>query len=126
MLEEIDNTTVDNHAHTRTAIDSPVLKYILLAVGLLYIAGSLYLIYTLKTRLDALDQKQQTLEAAQAALGSRLHATSSEFRQALSSQVGMTKAELAKRSAELERQQRASAAKLSEAQSQQSQQIAAV
>jgi hypothetical protein len=38
----------------------------------------------------------------------------------------MTKAEMAKRAAELDRQQRASAAKLSEAQSQQSQQIAAV
>jgi multidrug efflux pump subunit AcrA (membrane-fusion protein) len=97
-----------------------------LVVGLLYIAGSLYLIYTLKTRLDALDRKQQTLEEAQAALGSRLHSTSSELRQALTSEVGMTKAELARRTAELDRQQRAAAAKLSEAQSQQSKEIAAV
>jgi multidrug efflux pump subunit AcrA (membrane-fusion protein) len=98
----------------------------LLVVGLLYVGGSLYLIYTLKTRLDALEQKQQTLESAQATLGSRLHATSSEFRQALTSEVGMTKAELARRAAELDRQQRASAAKLSEAQSAQSKEIAAV
>lgn len=126
MFEEVDNNSVDNSPHTRAAADSPIVKYVLLVIGLLYIAGSLYLIYTLKTRLDALEQKQQTLESSQAALGSRLHATSSEFRQALTSEVGMTKAELAKRSAELDRQQRASAAKLSEAQSQQSQQIAAV
>ena len=126
MFEEVGSNSVDNSPHSRATGDSPILKYILLAVGLIYIAGSLYLIYTLKNRLDALDQKQQTLESAQAALGSRLHATSSEFRQALTSEVGMTKAEMAKRAAELDRQQRASAAKLTEAQSQQSQQIAAV
>lgn len=123
--EDVDSNAVDNSVRVRSA-GSPVLKYVLLAVGLIYIAGSLYLIYTLKTRIDALDQKQQNLESAQAALGSRLHSTSSELRQALTSEVGMTKAELAKRAAELDRQQRASAAKLSEAQSQQGQQLAAV
>lgn len=126
MFEEVDRNSVDNSPRVRAAGESPILKYILLVVGLLYIAGSLYLIYTLKTRLDALDRKQQTLEEAQAALGSRLHSTSSELRQALTSEVGMTKAELARRTAELDRQQRAAAAKLSEAQSQQSKEIAAV
>ncbi len=126
MLEEVDSNAVDNSAYQRTGRSSLILKYVLLVVGLLYIAGSLYLINTLKIRLDALEQKQQTLEAAQAQLGSRLHTTSSEFRQALTTEVGTTKAELAKRAAELDRQQRASAAKLAEAQSQQSQQLAAV
>ncbi len=88
--------------------------------------ASLYLIYDLRTRLTAMEQKQQTLETAQVALGNRIHATSSEFKQALSSEVGMTKQELARRAAELDRQQKAAAAKLSAAQSQQGQQIAAV
>ena len=65
-------------------------------------------------------------EAAQAELNNRIHATSSEFKQALTTEVGMTKQEIAQRAAELERAQKASAAKLSAAQSQQGQQLAAV
>ena len=103
-----------------------ILKYVLIAVGVVYVVASLYLIYGLRTRLTAMEQKQQTLETAQVALGNRIHATSSEFKQALSSEVGMTKQELARRAAELDRQQKAAAAKLSAAQSQQGQQIAAV
>ena len=103
-----------------------ILKYVLIAVGIIYVIASLYLIYDLRTRLTAMEQKQQTLETAQVALGNRIHATSSEFKQALSSEVGMTKQELARRAAELDRQQKAAAAKLSAAQSQQGQQIAAV
>jgi multidrug efflux pump subunit AcrA (membrane-fusion protein) len=126
MFEADNSYSVDNSPPPSHASESPILKYVLLALAIIYVIGSLYLIYTLKTRLDALDQKQQTLEAAQAELGSRLHATSSEFRQALSSEVGLTKQEMAKRAAQLEQQQKAAAAKLSAAQSQQGQQIAAV
>jgi len=82
--------------------------------------------YDMRGRLTALEKKQLTLETAQAELNNRIHATSSEFKQALSSEVGLTKQEIAQRAAELERQQKASAAKLSAAQSQQGQQIAAV
>ncbi len=103
-----------------------ILKYVLLGVGIIYVIASLYLIYDLRTRLAAMEQKEQTLETAQVELGNRIHATSSEFKQALSSEVGMTKQELARRAAELDRQQKAAAAKLSAEQSQQGQQIAAV
>ena len=126
MFQEADSNAVENPPVHRSRGDSPILKYVVLAVALLYVVASLYGIYTLKTRIDALDQKEQTLEAAQADLSSRIHATSSEFRQALSSQVGMTKQELAKRTAELERAQQASSAKLTAAQNQQGLQIAAV
>ncbi len=103
-----------------------ILKYVLLGVGIIYVIASLYLIYDLRTRLTAMEQRQQLVETAQVELGNRIHATSSEFKQALSSEVGMTKQELAKRAAELDRQQKAAAAKLSAEQSQQGQQIAAV
>ncbi|MGB7552817.1 MAG: hypothetical protein WBM04_00475 [Candidatus Korobacteraceae bacterium] len=103
-----------------------ILKYVLLGVGIVYVIASLYLIYDLRTRLTAMEQRQQLVETAQVELGNRIHATSSEFKQALSSEVGMTKQELAKRAAELDRQQKAAAAKLSAEQSQQGQQIAAV
>jgi hypothetical protein len=82
--------------------------------------------YSLKTRLDALDQKQMALNDAQQQLVARLHSTSNEFKQALTSEVGMTKQELAKRAADLERQQRQAEAKFSSEQKQQGQQLAAV
>ena len=103
-----------------------ILKYLLLAIAAIYIVASLYLLYDMRNRVAALEQKQQAMETAQADLNNRIHATSSEFRQALTSEVGMTKQEIAQRAADLERQQKASAAKLSAAQNQQGQQIAAV
>lgn len=123
MFQEADSNAVENPPVHPSPADSPILKYVVLAVALLYVVASLYGLYTLKTRIDALDQKEQTLEAAQADLSSRIQATSSAFKQALSSEVGMTKQELARRTAELERAQQASAAKLAAAQNQQGQQI---
>jgi chromosome segregation ATPase len=82
--------------------------------------------YTLKTRLDALDQKQQSLESAQTELTARLHSTRSELKEALTSEVGLTKQEIAKRAAELQAAQRNSEAKLTAEQKQQDAQIAAV
>lgn len=126
MFQESDASAVENPPVQPASSQSPILKYGVLAIAVLYVIASLYVIYKLKTRIDALELKQQTLEAAQADLSGRLHATSSEFRQALSSEVGMTKAEMARRAAELQREQQASASKLSAAQSQQGLQIAAV
>jgi len=109
-----------------SAGSSGILKYVLLAIAAIYVIASLYLLYDMRNRVIALEQKEQALETAQAELNNRIHATSTEFKQALTSEVGMTKQEIAQRAAELERQQKASAAKLTAAQSQQGQQIAAV
>lgn len=105
---------------------SSILIYVLLAAAVIYVAASLYLIYGLKTRIVAMEQKQQDLEAAQADLTDRLHATSSEFKQQLSTATGETQQEIAARAAELEKAQKAAAARLSAEQRQQGQQIAAV
>ena len=123
-------------AGTEKALDTPerqggrershILQYFLFGLAVVYVAASLYFMYSLKTRLDALDQKQIALNDAQQQLAERLHMTSSEFKQALTSEVGLTKQEMAKRAAELEKQQKQSEAKLSSAQQQQGQQIAAV
>jgi hypothetical protein len=126
MYEEDVTNTVESHPHSNGADHSSIVKYVLLGVALVYVLASLYFMYTLKGRLDALDQKQQALESAQTELSARLHSTKSEFKEALTSEVGQTKEELARRAAELERQQKAGEAKLSAAQSQQGQQIAAV
>src|SRR5664279_1549035 len=127
MYEEDVTSPVETRPHSGGASDhSPILRYLLLAVALIYVIASLYFMYTLKNRLDAQEAKQQTLEATQTDLAARLHSTKSEFKEALTSEVGLTRADIAKRSAELEREQKAAAAKLQAEQSQQGQQIAAV
>lgn len=105
---------------------SSILIYVLLAAAVIYVAASLYLIYGLKTRLVAMEQKQQDLEASQADLGERLNATSAAFKQELASATGQTEQQIAARTAELEKAQKAAAARLSAEQRQQGQQIAAV
>src|ERR1035438_4307694 len=112
MYEEDVTNPVETHPHAGATDHSSIVKYVLLGVALLYVLASLYFMYTLKGRLDALDQKQQTLESAQTELSARLHSTKSEFKEALTSEVGLTKQEIARRAAELERQQKAGEAKL--------------
>lgn len=126
MFEAGTSKALDNPERQAPPAESHILKYVLFGLAVVYVAASLYFMYTLKTRLDALDQKQEALNNAQQQLVERLRSTSSELRQALSSEVGMTKQEMAKRAAELERQQKQSEAKLSSEQKQQGQQIAAV
>ncbi len=108
-------------------------RSILMGVGLalaaIYVIGSLYLIYDLRTRMVALEQKEQATQAEQVDLNNRLASTSSELKRELSSEVGLTKQQMAERAAELERQQQAAsaaAARLAAAQRSQGQQLAAV
>jgi hypothetical protein len=124
MFEEAESNSLDDP--TPPSDKSAILRYVLLAAAALYVIASLYLMYDMRTRILSLEQKELALETSQDDLVKRLRATSSEFRQALTSEVGMTKQEMAARAADLERQQKAAAAKLSAAQSQQGQQIAAV
>jgi hypothetical protein len=126
LFEQPQTTQVEEPPAPPSHGQSGILRYILLAIAAVYIAASLYLLFDMRNRLAAVEQKQQAMETEQSELNNRIHATSSEFKQALTSEVGMTKAEIAQRAAELERQQKASAAKLTAAQSQQGQQLAAV
>ena len=73
-----------------------------------------------------LQQEQWVLNAQQAELGNRLQGTSSEFKQELNSEVGLTKLEMAARAAKMERQQKSAVARLAATQSQQGQDLAAV
>jgi len=103
-----------------------ILKSVSLAIAAIYVIASLYFLHDVRDRLKAVEQQRQTLETAQAALNSRIDATSAEFKQALNSEAGTTKAEIDQRTADLERQQKASASKLAAAQSKQNHRIAAV
>jgi DNA repair exonuclease SbcCD ATPase subunit len=126
MFDTATGKALDTPEKQVPVTQSPILKYVLFGLAVVYVVASLYFMYSLKSRLDALDQKQMALNDAQQQLSQRLHATSSEFKEALSSEVGMTKQELAKRAEELERQQKLAESRLSSAQKQQGQQLAAV
>src|SRR5947207_12416832 len=97
-------------------------KWILLALAAIYVAGSLYFIIDLRGRLDKMSKNQVATTAQLADLGRRMQSAEADD-ETLARQVGLTKKEMATRSAELLRQQRASEARLAE---QQKQQISAV
>jgi hypothetical protein len=97
-------------------------KWILLALALIYVAGSLYFIFDLRGRLEQISKEQVASKTQIADLGKRMQSAEADD-ETLAQQVGLTKKEMASRSAELMRQQRASEARLAE---QQKQQISAV
>ena len=97
-------------------------KWILLALAVLYVAGSLYFIFDLRGRLDKMSKDQAASSTQIADLGKRMQSAEADD-ETLAQQLGMTKKEMATRSADLLRQQRASEARLAE---QQKQQISAV
>jgi hypothetical protein len=97
-------------------------KWILLALAVLYVAGSLYFIFDLRGRLEKMSKDQAASSAQIADLGKRMQSAEADD-ETLAHQVGLTKKEMASRSAEIMRQQRASEARLAE---QQKQQISAV
>ena len=104
------------------ASESSTGKWILLALAALYVAGSLYFIFDLHGRLDKMGKDQATSSVQLADLGKRMQSAEADD-ETLAQQVGLTKKEMASRSAELMRQQRAAEARLAE---QQKQQISAV
>ncbi len=100
-----------------------------LAVAAVCVIAALYLIYDMRTRIVALEQKVQATQAEQVDLNNRLAMTTSELKRELTSEVGLTKQQMAERAAELEKQQQATAAasaRLAAAQRNQGQQLAAV
>src|SRR5690349_18216060 len=100
------------------ASESSTGKWILLALATLYVAGSLYFIFDLRGRLDKMSKDQAASSAQLADLGKRMQSAEADD-ETLAQQVGLTKKEMAARSAELMRQQRAAEARLAEQQKQQ-------
>ncbi len=100
------------------ASESSAGKWILLALAALYVVGSLYFIFDLRGRLDKMSKDQAASSTQLADLGKRMQSAEADD-ETLAQQVGMTKKEMASRSADLMRQQRASEARLAEQQKQQ-------
>ena len=104
------------------AAESTAGKWILFILAVIYVAGSLYFLFNLRGRLDQADKNQATSKAEIAELTKRMQSAEADD-ETLAHQVGMTKKELADRSAELQRQQKASEARLAEEQKEQISQV---
>ncbi len=111
-----------DEGEVHVASDSSAGKWILLALAVLYVAGSLYFIFDLRGRIDKMSKNQAADSVQLADLGKRMQSAEADD-ETLAHQLGMTKKEMAARSADLQRQQRAAEARLAE---QQKQQISAV
>ena len=74
-------------------------KWILIALAALYVAGSLYFIFDLRGRLDKLSKDQGASSTQIADLGKRMQSAEADD-ETLAHQVGLTKKEMASRSAE--------------------------
>ena len=101
---------------------SNALKWILLLLGLIYVAGSLYFLFDLRGRLDKLGKDQAASQAQIGELTQRMQAAEAEA-ETLGQQVGMTKKELAQKASELQQSQRASEARLTKEQKEQYSQV---
>jgi small-conductance mechanosensitive channel len=116
-------------APEKAAERDTVLRNVLLGVAAIYIVVSLFLLFNLRSRVQGLEQKQQTLEASDKELRDKLHLTAknmSDSVQALGSKVGMTQQEIENRTAELHRQQQQAEAKLTAEQRKTQQQVSQV
>jgi len=93
-------------------------KWALLIIALLYVAGSLYLMFNLRGRIDKTAKDQAATNEQIAELSKRIQTAESED-ETMAQQLGLTKRELTQRAAELRRQQREAEARLSAAQKEQ-------
>ena len=104
---------------------SPLARNILLAIAALYIAGSSYFLYDMRTRLAKAEAGITAADVQQNQTADDLKTTHASV-EALSTKLGMTSEELAKRTQELSRAQAQAAAKLSKAQQEQGEELTKV
>src|SRR5438309_8487855 len=86
-------------------------KWLLLALAVIYVVGSLYFLFDLRSQVSSLTKDDQTTKAQLIELTRRMQASEASD-ETLAQQVGMTKKELAARAADLQRQTRAAEARL--------------
>ena len=104
------------------ASESSAGKWILLIVGIIYVVVSLYFLFDLRGSVTKLSKDQDAAKLQVAELSKRLDSANADT-EAVAKQVGLTKKELAERSSELQRQQRAAEARITEAQKAQISQV---
>lgn len=93
------------------------LRNVLLAVAAVYVIVSLYLMFDMRGRLAKVESTQATAAVNYDKLARRVtedEANAKASQHAIAKQVGMTEEQLARRTAELQRQQRAAESRLTE------------
>ncbi len=116
MLEEDPGAPVPSDEQNNTV------KYVLLALAGVYVLFSLYLMFDMRGRIGVLEEKQGAATAAQKELEKKLDQTSAATKASLgavANKVGMTEQQLAERTKELQRAQKASEARLAQQQKEQ-------
>jgi len=93
-------------------------KWVILVLALLFVAASLYAIFDSRGRLDKLEHAQSASNAQISELKKQV-AEAEGNAETLAGQLGMTKKELAQRTAQLQAQQRAAESRLSKEQQEQ-------
>jgi len=88
-------------------------KWILIVLAAVYVAASAYFLIDQRGKIEKLTQDQTASQKQVTDLTKRIQTAEADS-ETLAQQIGMTKKELASRSEELQRQQRASAAKITE------------
>jgi septal ring factor EnvC (AmiA/AmiB activator) len=108
-----------------TGSEGSAVKWILLLLAVVYVAASLFFLFNLRQRIDQMAKDQTASSAQIAELAKRMQSAEADS-ETLATQLGMTKKELAQRSAELQREQvaqRASQQRLADEQKQQISQV---
>src|SRR5215470_6308088 len=85
-------------------------KWILMAVAILYVVGSAAMIFMQHNKLEKVSQDEAASQKELADLSKRMQSVEGDS-ETLAQQLGMTKKELASRTAELQREQRAASAR---------------
>jgi outer membrane murein-binding lipoprotein Lpp len=106
----------------RAQRQNTIWKWVVWVFAALYVAGSIYFIVDLRGRLERVEHSSESLRGDVHELNRKLGDAQADT-DTLASQLGITKKELARRTADLQRQQRAAEQRLAE---QQKQQISAV
>jgi predicted nucleic acid-binding Zn-ribbon protein len=111
-MSDQDEVTVVQESSSNTA------KWLLLLLGAIYVAASLYLLVDLRGRVSTLHERQAATAKELSALTERMQSAEAEA-ETLGQQVGITKKELAQRAAQLQAAQREAEARLAKEQKEQ-------
>ncbi len=115
--------------HVEGTGESNLVRNIIYALLGIYIIGSLFLIFDLRSRVQSMEETQKATIAAEKEIQEKLHLTNAEMAhsvQSVEQKVGETKEEFTKRTADLQRRQQAGFSQLTEEQKKQQQQVSQV
>ncbi len=119
-MSDPDESTTDLEVHGGEASNAG--KWILIVLAVIYVVGSLYFLFNLRGRLDQANKDHAASQAQIEELTKRIQSAEASD-ETLAHQLGMTNRQLADRAAELQRQEKAAEARITEQQNAQISQV---